>query len=290
MSTLITAIRRHETPVTRILYGIYRAVYGFSFPVFKPLHSLLYFEWSFRMDLWHNFWRIVYYEPMFKSQCVHVGKGFLMEYAGNGSTRIAGSLSLHIGDNVTIYDNSYFVGLKVLDKPSLYIGDSTYIGPRVNIMVGKEIRIGSHCLIAAQLITDNPGHSIVNALSRSEIGGGSPEPESIKPIVIGDYCFLPQSTIVYPGVTIGDGVVARVGSHIARDVPAFCLVGGMPATIRKLLPIPAALEKSDPGKYGRYKAEHRKLMETSGLSYATVGNKKHDDVETAESRQERQNG
>jgi hypothetical protein len=123
------AVRRGETPFYGRLYKIGKWVRHFSVPTVKPLHSLLYWEWLLRKNLWHNFWRIVYYEPMFKSQCKTVGPGFRMEYAGNGITRIAGDLQLYIGSNVTIFDNTFFSGLKVMEKPKLYIGDNTYIAP-----------------------------------------------------------------------------------------------------------------------------------------------------------------
>jgi len=96
-------------------------------------------------------------------------------------------------------------------------------------------------MITSKIITDNPGHPIDNVLGRAQSGGGSPTPESVRPITIGDFCFLPLETVVYPGVTIGDGVVARIGTHINRDVPPFCQVEGNPMRIRKKLPIPNEL-------------------------------------------------
>jgi len=47
--------------------------------------------------------------------------------------------------------------------------------------------------------------------------------------------------VVYPGVTVGDGVVARIGTHISRDVPPFCQVAGNPMRIVKKLDIPPEL-------------------------------------------------
>ena len=109
-------------------------------------------------------------------------------------------------------------------------------------MVGKRITVGSHCIITSRIITDNPGHPIDDVLARMTSGGGSPAPETIKPIVIGDFCFLPLDTVIYPGVTIGDGVVARVGTHINRDVPPFCQIAGNPMRIIRKLPIPEQLK------------------------------------------------
>jgi acyl-[acyl carrier protein]--UDP-N-acetylglucosamine O-acyltransferase len=87
-------------------------------------------------------------------------------------------------------------------------------------------------------------------------------------VKIGDFCFLPQGTVVYPGVTVGDGVVARTGTHLSHDVPPFCHVVGMPGVIHKLLPIPAGLaEIVGPDRYRFYREEHRRLQRTMGLTY-----------------------
>jgi acetyltransferase-like isoleucine patch superfamily enzyme len=242
-----------------------KVVRSISFPTCQTFHSFLYSEWRMRTALWHNFWRVVYYEPMFKSQCVSVGKNFRMEYAGNGTTRIHGNLRITFGNNVHIFDNTQFVGLKVFDDPELIVGDNTYLGPAVRFMVGKRITVGSHCMITSRIITDNPGHSIDDVMSRMTSAGGLPPPESIRPITIGDFCFLPLDTVVYPGANIGDGVVARIGTHIRGDVPPFCQVAGNPMRIVRKLPIPKELEKVvGEQRYDQYLQHHKNLDMTLG--------------------------
>lgn len=253
-------IKRQETPFYAFLYRLAKLFIRISVPYNKTVHTFLYNEWCARTVAWHCFWRIIYYEPMFKSQCISVGKNFLMEYAGNGSAKVSGNLLLTIGDNVTIFDNTRFVGLGVVDKPELKIGDNTYIGPLVRLMVGKRITIGRNCLITSKIITDNPGHPIDDVLARMSSGGGSPSLNTIRPITIGDFCFLPLDTVVYPGVTVGDGVVARVATHISKDVPPFCQVAGNPMQIIRKLPIPVELKEIVGEKrYNAYLKAHETL-------------------------------
>ena len=253
------AVRRRESPSYDRLYRIAKKIKGFSIPCIGPLHSFLYWEWSIRTSIWHNFWRVVYYEPMLKSQCVSVGHGFRMEYAGNGITRVFGDLQIYMGSNVTIFDNTGFIGLKIFDKPELHIGDNTYVGPFVRFMVGKEIRIGKNCAIGSKLITDNPGHS-TNILNRLKDAVGSPAPEDIKPVKIGDFCWLPLDTYVFPGVTLGDGVVALAGTHINKDVPPFCQIAGQPMRIIRKLPIPPEIvELVGKERYESYLKSHEEL-------------------------------
>lgn len=260
LKNLSLKIRRRKTPFFNRLFILLKWIRSLSVPCIKPVHSLLYNEWAIRTSLWHNFWRIVYYEPMFKSQCEKIGKGFIMEYAGNGISRILGTIKIFIGENVHIFDNTSFTGLKVLDNPELHIGDNTYIGPSVRIMVGRKIEIGKYCMITSKLITDNPGHSIYDVSSRMESGGGSPDAKNMHPIKIGDFCFLSSQSFVYPGVTIGDGVVAKIGSHITQDIPSFCQVAGNPARIIRKLPIPEEIAGIvGRERYEGYLEAHRKL-------------------------------
>jgi acetyltransferase-like isoleucine patch superfamily enzyme len=255
---LSVKIRRRETPFYERLYTLAKAVRGISFPMNKTLHSLLYREWVLRTTLWHEFWRIVYYEPMFKSQCVSVGANFKMHYAGNGSTKILGDLQIHIGSNVTIFDNVAFAGLKVLDKPELHIGDNTYIGPQVKFRVGRKVAIGKYCMIVSPFIADNPGHQIDDVMARMQSGGGCPTSETIRPVIVGDFCWLTLETAIYPGTVVGDGVVAKLGTHLSRTIPPFCLISGNPWKVERKLSIPEELKHIvGPERYESYLEAHR---------------------------------
>lgn len=257
---LSAKIRRRESPFYERLYALGKVVRGLSFPMNKTLHGFLYHEWALRTRLWHEFWRVTYYEPMFKSQCVSVGPRFRMEYAGNGTTRIFGNLQIFIGSDVTMFDNVSLVGLKVLDRPELHIGDHCYIAPNVRIMVGKKVTIGSYSMVGCRLIADNQGHPFDDVLARMQSGGGSPRPETIRPVTIGDFCQLTLDSVVYPGTIVGDGVVAKLGAHLNRNVPPFCLVSGNPWKVDKKLPIPEELKEIvGSERYESYLEAHRAI-------------------------------
>ncbi|WMW66236.1 acyltransferase [Nitratidesulfovibrio liaohensis] len=231
------AIRKRETPFHARLYDMAKFIFGISMPVVPGLHSFLYNEWATRTSIWHNFWRVVYYEPMFKSQCRRVGKNFRMWYSGNGTTRILGNLGIYIGDNVAMFDKVSLVGLTVYDDPELHIGNNVYIAPFVRFMVAKRIDVGDYSMVGCHIIMDNSGHPVADARARMMPGGGHPSKNGVRPVRIGALCFLGEASVIYPGTTVGDGVVAKVGTHIMGEIPPFCLIEGNPCRIVGKLPI-----------------------------------------------------
>jgi len=191
-----------------------------------------------------------------------------MYYAGNGCTEIVGNPEIVLGDNVVIFDKTVFTGLKVFDKPKIVVGDNTYLGPQVRLFSAKEIRIGSHCLIGSEYIIDNPGHSVYDTSARLQPGGGTTPPEDVRPVRIGDFCWLPGHTYVYPGVHIEDGVVAGLGTHIMKSLPPFCRVGGNPARILRLIPLPEKLRGIvGENRFNEYREKHKSLLK-QGYEYA----------------------
>lgn len=237
------AVRRRETPFYDRLYRTVKACRRFSMPVIPGLHRFLYAEWDVRTRLWHEFWRTVYYEPMFKARCRKVGKNFRLEYAGNGICRILGNLQLYIGDEVHTFDNISLSATRVFDEPRLTIGSRCYIGPRCRIHVAKEVTLGSYNILGSGImITDNTGHPS-DAYARLVDSGGIPTKESVRPVVIGDHCFLGAGCYVYPGAVIGDGVLARMGTHIIGTIPPFAVIGANPCKVSRLMAIPQSMRE-----------------------------------------------
>ena len=52
-------------------------------------------------------------------------------------------------------------------------------------------------------------------------------------IVLHDYVWLGYGVTVLSGVEIGQGAVVAAGSVVTRDVPAYAVVGGVPARVIK---------------------------------------------------------
>lgn len=230
-------IRKQETPLYAFLYKVAKRVMRVSFPVIPGFHSILYREWVARTHLWHSFWRVVYYEPMFKSQCCKVGSNLRIEYAGNGAPKLNGYLDVYFGDDITMFDNTALVGVPYTDKSELYVGNRAYLGPACRIMVAKLVTIGEYTIIANRtMVIDNAGKPVDPAERLISGGGRSPE-NTIRPVAIGSHCLIGVDCFVYPGSNIRDGVFTKPGTHIRGYVPPFCLIEGNPWKIVKMLSV-----------------------------------------------------
>jgi phosphonate metabolism protein (transferase hexapeptide repeat family) len=48
-------------------------------------------------------------------------------------------------------------------------------------------------------------------------------------VTIGNDCWIGHGAIILPSVTVGDGAVIAAGAVVSRNVPAYAVVGGVPA-------------------------------------------------------------
>jgi len=258
--SFVQKIRRRETPFTEWLYWRLKAIRSLSMPVIPGVHALLYHARTFRRAGWDRLVKGLYYEPMFKTLCASVGRGLRIERGGGtGMPFVTGGLQIHLGEDVRLMDKTTFSGMTAGDDPTLRIGDRSYIGPGVAIYTAKSVEIGADCMIASTIITDNPGHPMLDTVRRLE--GGTISLAEARPVKIGDHVWLATGTFVFPGVTIGDGVIALPGTHIGgMDVPPFCLVSGNPARIVAKLPLPRKVkELVGEERYEAYKQAHREM-------------------------------
>ena len=109
------------------------------------------------------------------------------------------------GKNLTIGKNVFFnSGCKMQDQGGITIGDGTLIG---------------HNVVLATLNHD------IDASKRSNMHP--------KPINIGKNVWIGANATILSGVTIGDGAIVAAGAVVTNDVPAYTIVGGVPAKIIK---------------------------------------------------------
>lgn len=115
--------------------------------------------------------------------------------------------SFGAGSNVEIYQNA------ILEVGHLQSN------AELNIICGQNIKIGNTCNIARNAtIRDTSGHVIA-----------IPGFKMSRPVEIGNHTWICSNATIMPGVKVGDGSIVGSCSYVAKNVPAFTLVQGVPA-------------------------------------------------------------
>ncbi len=95
-----------------------------------------------------------------------------------------------------------------------FVGCSGFIKIGSNVMMGPRVTLlaESHNFATTEIPMKNQG------VSRSFI-------------TIEDDCWIGASSTILPGVTVGIGSIIAAGAVVAKDVPPYSIVGGVPAKI-----------------------------------------------------------
>ena len=147
---------------------------------------------------------------------------------GSGSLIEDGVLIFHpertyIGENVYVGHQSI---LKAYYKNEMRIGDGVWIGQQCffhsagGILIESEVGIGPGVRILSSTHED-PGRDY-------PIMQG---PLRFAPVHIGRGADIGMSTTILAGVTIGEGAQVGAGAVVAKDVPPFAVVAGVPAKL-----------------------------------------------------------
>ena len=106
------------------------------------------------------------------------------------------------------------------------IGDHTRIGIHSTII--GPVCIGSHVHLAQGITVTALNHRYEDKKRRIDEQG-----VSTQPVVISDDVWIGANAVILPGVTIGRHAVVAAGAVVTKDVPDYCMVGGVPAKIIK---------------------------------------------------------
>jgi acetyltransferase-like isoleucine patch superfamily enzyme len=103
-----------------------------------------------------------------------------------------------------------------------------------NTKFGKDVFINSGCHFQDQggiTIGDGSliGHNVVLATINHDLNPKNNRKNHYAPIKIGDHVWIGSNATVLSGVEIGDWSVIAAGAVVTKDVPAYTVVGGVPA-------------------------------------------------------------
>jgi len=126
------------------------------------------------------------------------------------------------------------------------VGPYTYWNPTARFATWgphSSIAVGAYCSIAHNVQILAGGDHGVSRLSTyafsllDEPPAPEREPLRAEKVVVGNDVWIGTGAIIVGPVTIGDGTIVGAGAVVASDVPAYALVGGVPARlIRMRLP------------------------------------------------------
>ena len=112
------------------------------------------------------------------------------------------------------------MGCRFLNGRKVFLGERNVInfgclldGRKFSIRTGSDVSLGPE---ATLLTLGHDPHS-----PTFEDRGGE--------IVLGDRVWVGFRAIILPGVKLGEGAVVAAGAVVTKDVPAFTIVGGVPA-------------------------------------------------------------
>ena len=125
--------------------------------------------------------------------------------------------SLQVDGSFTVSAGSY---VRVVPKGRLILHGG-FINENVQITVGDIVEIGDDFTCGRDVVIRSyDGHTIEQEGYRIS-----------EPITIGNHVWVGQGATILKGVTIGDGAIIAAGALVTKDVPAHCIVGGVPARV-----------------------------------------------------------
>ncbi len=149
------------------------------------------------------------------------------------------------------YDRLCFLK-NVVKNPNIIVGDYTYYDDFENVenfeknvkyhfdFVGDKLIIGKFCMIASNVtFIMNGANHLTNALTTypfAIFGNGWQTAMDGKTypnkgdIIIGNDVWIGYNATIMAGVTIGHGAIIATNATVVKDVAAYSMVGGNPAT------------------------------------------------------------
>lgn len=139
-----------------------------------------------------------------------------------------------IGRGVEIRKGARLEAVGPLDvqKPKIVIGDGTSINLYFHCGAAESVTIGKNVSVAGRVYITDHDHEFEHP-DLPTIKAGL----KVSPVVIEDEVWLGEGCAILKGVTIGKRAVVGANAVVTKDVPAFTVVGGVPARVIKKISV-----------------------------------------------------
>lgn len=156
--------------------------------------------------------------------------------------RRKGNARIRLGNDVNIY-NEMAENPAGISHPTVLAacqpGAELLIGNQVGISGGifyawRRIEIGDRVMVGADAVVYDTDFHPLDPVKRAALDEAS---VGVAPVKIESDVWLGARSMVLKGVTIGHGSIVAAGAVVTKDVPANCIVAGVPAKV--VGPVPA---------------------------------------------------
>jgi maltose O-acetyltransferase len=134
--------------------------------------------------------------------------------------------------------------LVFFDGGRIEVGEWSFIGPGARVWAQSSVVIGSNVMIAHGVnIHDTNSHPTDwrerERDTQAVLSGTYLQPTQTisKPVVIEDNAWIGFNAAVMKGVRVGRGAIVAAHAIVTRDVPAFSIVAGNPASVIRQLAV-----------------------------------------------------
>ena len=123
----------------------------------------------------------------------------------------------------------YYPGIWIFTGRNLIVGDDVDFAYGVLVTTGGGVTIGDRTLIGygTKILSSN---HVIPAAHEPIFSAGHKN----APVMIANDVWIGANVMILPGVSIGEGAVVAAGSVVTKDIPAWHVVGGVPAKTIKI--------------------------------------------------------
>ncbi len=111
---------------------------------------------------------------------------------------------------------------------NIEVGKNFFANYNCTILDVAKVTIGDNCQFAPNVSVYTAGHPLHPDVRNTAFEYGIE-------VSIGDNCWIGGSTVICPGVHIGNNVVIGAGSVVTKDIPDWSIVAGNPAKVLRTI-------------------------------------------------------